>query len=161
MSSALTLLIECAIFAIPAGEFSLRTAASFFPFSVLDCDLSLSAGQLPGAVACALGRVAKWVVVGALPLVARVEEIDVDAEEADAPAGSSAAPVAPAAPAAAVTLVAAPPASALAAAAAVVADAETSALFLWHSARWIGAADAAAAGRGPSGRAATLATAAK
>ena len=128
MSSALTLLIECAIFALPAGEFSLRTAASFFPFSVLDCDLSLSAGQLPGAVACALGRAAKWVIVGALPPVARVEEIDVDAEEADAPAVSSAAPAAPAAPAAAVTIVAAPLASALAAAAAVAADAATSAL---------------------------------
>ena len=94
-----------------------------------------------------------------MPPVARVEEIDVDAEEADAPAGSSAAPAAPAAPAAAVTLVAAPPVSALAAAAAVAADAETSALVF--GARWIGAADAAAAGRGPSGRAATLATAAK
>jgi len=63
-----------------------------------------------------------------VPPVARVQEIDVDAEEADAPAGSFAAPVAPAAPAAAVTLVAVPPASALAAAAAVAADAETSVL---------------------------------
>ena len=97
-----------------------------------------------------------------MPPVARVEEIDVDAEEADAPAGSSAAPAAPAAPAAAATLVAATPASALAAAAAVATDAATSALVF-------GTARGGLVRQTPlpldvdrlSGRAATLATAAK
>jgi len=55
VSSALTLLIECAIFALPAGEFSLRTAASFFPFNVLDCDLSSPAGS------CRMRSLAPWV----------------------------------------------------------------------------------------------------
>ena len=44
VSSAFTLLIEGAIFALPAGECLLRTAARFLPLSVLDCDLSSAAG---------------------------------------------------------------------------------------------------------------------
>ena len=127
ISSALTLLIEGALLALPEGEFALRMTARLLPFSLLDCDLSSAASQVPVAAVSAVGRAAHRVIVGALPAISCEEEIDVDAEDVDAaaPGGSLAAPAAaptPTAPVAAAPVVAAaPPASALAAAAAAAA----------------------------------------